>query len=284
VTAPAQASDIVFTRHPAARGVAWLRESWAMFGQARLPWLALIAGYYLVLLLASWVFAYLHPIAGQAITMLLKPVLAVGLLAAAWSQERGDRPRPRDLFRGFQANVRALLACGAAMLVGIAAALLVVSLIAGHILVELFTGPQPPDEALLRSTRLQLGLMAGAVVAMPVTLALWFAPALVVFQDASARAALGASLRAAMANWRPMLVFGLLVFGVGVLLPLMVVQVLIPLFPGEAGLSVAQVLLAAWGLMLAATLHIADYVSYRDIFHAGETLAPLDGGRSRTDA
>ena len=32
-----------------------------------------------------------------------------------------------------------------------------------------------------------------------------------------------------------------------------------------------------YGIFLAATLHISDYVSYRDVFHAGETLAPLSG-------
>ena len=28
-------------------------------------------------------------------------------------------------------------------------------------------------------------------------------------------------------------------------------------------------------LCLVATLHIADYLSYRDVFHAGETLATI---------
>jgi hypothetical protein len=30
----------------------------------------------------------------------------------------------------------------------------------------------------------------------------------------------------------------------------------------------------------AATLHVSDYVSYRDVFHAGETLAPLTPSRA----
>jgi hypothetical protein len=33
-----------------------------------------------------------------------------------------------------------------------------------------------------------------------------------------------------------------------------------------------------------STLHIADYVSYRDVFHAGETLAPIGGGDARAPA
>ena len=34
-------------------------------------------------------------------------------------------------------------------------------------------------------------------------------------------------------------------------------------------------LLLPYSLFFAATLHVSDYVSYRDVFHAGETLAPL---------
>jgi len=46
MTTPARATDVVFTRHPARRGMAWLAESWAMFSRARLPWLVLISMYY----------------------------------------------------------------------------------------------------------------------------------------------------------------------------------------------------------------------------------------------
>jgi len=36
MTAPARTVDVVFTRHPARRGFAWLLESWAMFSRARM--------------------------------------------------------------------------------------------------------------------------------------------------------------------------------------------------------------------------------------------------------
>ena len=34
-------------------------------------------------------------------------------------------------------------------------------------------------------------------------------------------------------------------------------------------------LLLPYSLFFASTLHVSDYVSYRDVFHANETLAPL---------
>jgi hypothetical protein len=66
------------------------------------------------------------------------------------------------------------------------------------------------------------------------------------------------------------------VFFYGAVLPGLFSGVLILLLQ-EPGLQIAKVLLMPYGIFLAATLHISDYVSYRDVFHAGETLAPLAG-------
>ena len=55
----------------------------------------------------------------------------------------------------------------------------------------------------------------------------------------------------------------------------MVAKIAFTLLPSQATVDVVRIALLAYGSMFAATLHISDYVSYRDIFHAGETLAPL---------
>lgn len=277
MSAPSQASDIVFTRQPAARGLVWLRQSWAMFTAARLPWLVLIALYYVVIVLANAL-----PVIGQIAWPFAKPIFAVGLLAAAWTQERGGRPTPADLFRGFRSNVAALLPFGLVMIGGVLAAIALASIVDGGLLMQLVSAPDEGKvEEILRNPRLQLGLAAGALVGLPVTLALWFAPALVVFQDAGPRAALGASLRASAANWRPIALYGIAIFALGAMLPILAGQLLVALFPAEATIAVVRVLVIAWLLVFAAMLHISDYVSYRDIFHSGETLAPLEGGRPR---
>ncbi len=247
-----------------------------MFSRARMPWLVLISIYYVILLLVNVV-----PIVGQLVWPLLKPVFAVGLLAAAWAQERGGTPGPADLFKGFKANVRALLPLGVVFIAGVALAALSTSLVDGGMFLGLVAGDEPASLESLSSSRLQAGLLFGALVALPVTLALWFAPALVVFQDVGPGVALGASLRAALANWRPLLVYAVGVLTFGVLLPLLAGQVLLMLLPSETMLAVVRFLLLAYGLMFAATLHVSDYVSYRDVFHSGETLAPTTPGPSR---
>ena len=276
MTTPARARDIVFTRHGARRGFAWLAEAYRMFWRAPLRWVGLVLLYAVILYLSAII---------PPLFLLLRPVFAVGLLAAAWTQERGGSPRLSHMFQGFRANLRALLALGALSIAGITLAILATALFDGGVLLELIArDPTAADgdraagtEALLKSGRLQTSMLVAAMLSLPTVLALWFAPALVVFQDAGAWTAIGASLRGALANWRPVLVYGLSVVLFGA--PLVVVKPALVLFPSEFGVTIVYFTYVAYWLMFSATLHIADYVSYRDVFHAGETLAPLAGER-----
>jgi hypothetical protein len=129
---------------------------------------------------------------------------------------------------------------------------------------------------MVRTGDLQLAMMFAALCALPTVLALWFAPGLVVFQDANAMTAIGASLRAAIGNWRPLLVYGLGVFFYGGVLPGLLLMVLAAVLPQDVGRFALGFVLFPYLTFFFATLHISDYVSYRDVFHAGETLAPLD--------
>jgi len=282
MSTPARATDIVFTRHGARRGLAWLAEAYAMFSRAKLAWAVLVTFYALLMLLVASI-----PFVGPVLIWVLKPLFSVGMLAAAWTQERGGRPALPQLFQGFKSNVGALISLGFVLIAGIAAAWYVTSLIDGGALLELTqsrtaasdAGDANADdraiEALITSGRLQRSAVILLLLALPTFLAMFFAPALVVFQDAGPIAALGASLRAALANWRPLIIYALAIVALGPLLVLTVIQIGITLFPSTTTISVIRIALFVYGLMFAATLQISDYVCYRDIFHAGETLSPL---------
>ena len=149
-------------------------------------------------------------------------------------------------------------------------AVVATSWIDGGKVLEVLSGTTRPDEALLRRGDVQAAMLFGALCALPVLLALWFAPALVVFQDCGAARALGTSLRAAAANWRPILVYGLLLFFYGVLLPAALAALIAALAPRDAGYTILMFALLPYLAFFIATLHISDYVSYRDIFHPDE--------------
>jgi hypothetical protein len=240
-----------------------------MFRAAPLRWLMLLTIYYLLVALAElapW------PTLGKLAASILKPVFAVGFLAAAWSQERGGRPTLPDLFRGFRSNLWALVPLGIVFFAGMMLAVWSTTLVDGGALIDWFSGGDEPSEALQRSGRLQLAFVFGALCALPTILALWFAPALVVFHDAGAFTALATSLRAALTNWRPTGVFGLAVLFYGGVLPAL--GATLARIAGEtAGTIIAVGILFPYMLVFLATFQIADYVAYRDVFHADEPPA-----------
>lgn len=273
--------DIVYARHPAANGVTWLRRAFAMFAQHRLPWVLLFCGYFAALFVVN-----LIPLAGPFAVFMVKPVLAVGLLAAAWSQERGGTPTMQQLFHGFRSNVWALLAIGAFFVLGMALAIQASALVDGGKLRDLASGnatfTEEQAREALASPRLQLAMLFSALLAVPVLLATWWAPALVVFQDAGAGRALATSLRAAFANWRPLAIYALSILFFCLMLPMMLLTLLAVLLPAAVLQVLVLLVMLPYSIVLTVTLHISDYVSYRDVFHAHETLAPLPPGTGAT--
>ena len=276
----AAARDIVFTRHPGSRGLGWLKESYAMFRTARLAWILLLMTYYLMLLFADFI-----PFIGGLAAPLLKPVFAVGFLAAAWTQERGGAPAVRQLFQGFRSNVFALCSLGVVFVLGMMIAVGATAAIDGGKLFDLIANPAPQDldqdavakrlSDTLSDSQVQLGMLLAALCAIPTLLALWWAPALVVFQDARAITALAASLRAALANWRPILRYVVSVFFFGGFLPTLAGTLIALVVPAPVGRALALALMLPYMLCFVATLHISDYVSYRDVFHSDEAMAPI---------
>ena len=259
---------IPFARLDAGRGLHWLKVAYGMLSMARIQWLLLLLCYYLLLGLVD-----LIPFLGQLAAPILKPVFAVGFLAAAWSQERGETPRLRQLFQGFRSNLWALVPLGVVLLVGITVAVLGTSLVDGGRLLDAVSGKTKLDEALLSDDRVEAAMLFAVLCALPVMLSLWFAPALVVFQDCTALQALRTSLRASIANWKPISVYGLLVFFFGGIVPGVVTALIALLAPESLAFTIALLLLMPYLSLFIATLHISDYVSYRDVFHAGEVHA-----------
>jgi len=272
---PSPPPAIPFVRRDAWRGMFWLRQAYSMFRAAPLRWLLLIAAYYVLVAVAQlgpW------PALGKFAAAILKPVFAVGFLAAAWGQERGSKPQFADLFRGFRSNLKALLSLGLVFFVGMTLAVGATAVIDGGALIAWGSGGEEPSEEVLSSGRLQLAMLFGILCALPTLLALWFAPALVVFHDAGALTALSTSLRVALANWRPVAVFGIAILFYGGMVPALG-DALARLLDTPVSTVLGVALLLPYGLIFLATLQIADYVAYRDVFHA-DVPTPVDADQA----
>jgi hypothetical protein len=161
---------------------------------------------------------------------------------------RGQPLEFAHLFAGFSRNSGQLLLLGALYLVGALVALMIafvptIGLVGGMAAM----GVGDPD-ALLGSLGLPLliGVLLWIALLLPVVMAIWFAPALIILNDLPAVEAIKASFRACLRNIVPFLVYSV----VGLLLAVLAT---LPLLLG-------------W-LVLAPVLITSTYCAYRDIFY-----------------
>jgi hypothetical protein len=269
--------EFPYTQYPARQGFAWLATAYRMFKVHRLAWSAVVLAYFIILLLMQTV-----PFVGPYAAALLSPVFGVGLLAAAWTQERGGRPAFNQLFQGFRTNLWSLVAIGIFFVGAIALVAFASSLVDGGKLRELMAHSKEMTEAQiaagLTDPQLQLGVAFSALLSLSIMILTWWAQALVVFQDAGPGGALAASLRAALANWKPLALYGLGIFFYVGIVPGLITAIVAVIVPLPAAQLLVIALLLPYSLFFAATLYVSFYVSYRDVFHAGETLTPLSAG------
>jgi uncharacterized membrane protein len=223
----------------AGRGWDWIASGWELFKKQAGMWIALV----LVAFVIFFVLA-LIPVIGSLATFVLSPVFAAGVLAGSRAVEEGRGLEIGHLFTGFREKLAPLATVGAIYLGAAVAIALVVGLATGA---SIFTMMSAGGEAATPAAALTviLALLIMLALLLPVVMAVWFAPALVLFHDKGAVDAMKESFSGCLRNIVPFLVYGvvMLVFGVLAAIPL--------------GLG--------W-LVLGPVLCTSFYTSYKDIY------------------
>jgi len=226
---PAQAG--VSCRVEAGAAFDWLRQGWAMFAAGPAVWF----GASLLVLLGGLALCIV-PLIGPRVAALLLPVVMAGFLQMCRHQQDGEAPRLSDLFAGFQAGQGALVVIGVCFMLALWG-------IGG--LADLLATTRPGGGPWAMFGGWMRGLLLTLPLLLPLLMALFFAPALALFNRLPAAAAMRASFVACAANGLPLLVFGLIL---GVL----------------AFFAALPILLGF--LILLPVMVGASYAAYRDIF------------------
>lgn len=190
----------------AGRGWSWIVEAFALFRRNPLMWLTLN----LILLGIAWLLGKV-PVAGEHIVYLLAPIFLAGLMAACRDLERGNTIEIAHLFRGFRENTTPLVTVGGVHMVGqILVSGLMLS-IGGPEMHEIMQGGEeaaanvPPE---VRG-RILLALSVSLALYLPLAIAMWFAPAIVMLNGETGFRAMLLSLKAGLRNLVPFLVYSL---------------------------------------------------------------------------
>ena len=228
----------------AARGWDWIVGGWNLFKKQPGMWIGLI-------LVAAVIFIVMAiiPFIGSLAMMVIGPVFAGGVLLGCKALDEGGGLEIGHLFAGFKEKFGTLAAVGALYLAAVVVISLVVGLVFGAGMFALFAGSggEPgagaAAGAVLGSLLMVLVMLA---LMLPVVMAIWFAPALVVFNDRGAIDAMKESFAGCLKNIVPFLLYGVIMIVFNVLAA-------IPIFLGY--------------LVFLPVAAASIYTSYRDIYY-----------------
>ena len=229
-------------RHvPAANGWQWIAEGFGLFKASPVIWIALFLIYLLIGMGLSIV-----PVVGPVVLNLLAPVFIAGFMRGGRAIEMGEERESNHLFAGFKQNTAQLITVGGIYLAGIIILVGVVfMMMGGAALGGLFAGHGAEDAAAVADGRMLLGLLIMMALILPLIMAYWFAPTLVVFHDIKATDAMKLSFAACLRNIIPFTLYSLI----------SIVLILLAMIPLGLGL-----------LVMIPTMTASLYTSYRDIF------------------
>jgi hypothetical protein len=226
----------------AGQGWAWIADGFGLFKKAPGIWIALV-----VVLIVIMVVLRLIPFVGAAAAVLLMPALTGGLMLGCEAQQQGGTLELRHLFEGFKEHTGNLIALGALNIVALIIVLIPVFVIVG---VGAAVGVMQGDAtgAVAMGGSFMLAMLVFLALIVPVAMALWFAPALVVLRGLAPVAAIRESFVGCLKNIIPFLIYGVVMLVLSVLAT-------VPILLG-------------W-LVLGPVAIASIYTAYRDIFGDG---------------
>jgi len=223
----------------AGQGWTWIAEGFGLFKKAPGIWIALVVILFVILVVLAFI-----PLLGAVATFLIMPVFVGGLLLGCRALEGGGELEVAHLFAGFKAHTGNLIVLGALAIAGwIVVMLPVVVIVGAGAFLAALRGDAAGVAALGGS--FMLAWLVALALSIPIYMALWFAPALVVLREMAPVEAIKESFLGCLKNILPFLVYSIVLMVLGI---------------------VAAIPLGLGWLVLGPTLIASVYVSYRDIY------------------
>jgi uncharacterized membrane protein len=226
---------------PAGHGWDWIAGAWDLFKRQPVMWIVFtVVG--AVIFIA---FHFLMPVVGQLVLTLLAPVFAGGIMIGCRDLEEGRELQFSHLFAGFRERFGSLISVGLISLAFTFVIALVVGLVTGAGMWTLLGGGADPAAVAAAGLTILLAFLVMLALLLPVYMAMWFAPPLVVFHAQGPGEAMKNSFVGCLKNIVPFLLYGVILF-------LLSIVATLPMLLG-------------W-LVLVPVVAGSLYTGYRDIF------------------
>lgn len=224
----------------AGQGWTWIADGFGLFKKAPGIWIALVVILFVILVVLAFI-----PLLGAVATFLLMPAFLGGLILGCRELQGGGELELRHLFAGFdKAHAGNLIVLGALTIAGWVIVMLpVVAIVGAGAIVAVMRGDTAGAAAMGGSVL--IAWLVALALSIPIYMALWFAPSLVVLGERAPVAALKESFVGCLKNILPFLVYSIVVAALGI---------------------VASIPLGLGWLVLGPVLIASVYTAYQDIF------------------
>ncbi len=226
----------------AKQGWQWIISGFYLFRMAPAAWI--LASFTLVLIAMTLA---LVPLLGKFIFTLISPVFLAGLMVGCKDLEQGKKLELLHLFLGFKKNVAPLITIGGIYLIGQVLIVGLVMLIGGTVMMDMLLYGKRVDEnelMVVMDNMLTASLVA-LTLSIPLMMAAWFSPLLVIFNNTPPIVAMKKSFFACLRNIIPFQIYGIT----------LIILTIFAVMPYGLGL-----------IVLIPTVFASIYVSYKDIF------------------
>ena len=225
----------------AGHGWEWIASGFALFKKQ--PGIWVVLG--LILMAFFWLASNIAFIGWFVITLLF-PVLVAGIMIGCRALKKDENLEIGHLFAGFKQNTSNLFMLGVLTLVAWIIVYIPAILVMG---VAGFMAMMRGDAAAIIALGLTflLAMLVMLALSIPIYMAVWFAPSLIVFHDLAPVEAMKTSFIACLKNIIPFLLYGVI----------MLVLMVIAAIPIGLGF-----------LVLMPVILASVYTAYRDIFFA----------------
>ncbi|MBP3946592.1 BPSS1780 family membrane protein [Psychrobacter sp. K31L] len=227
----------------AAAGMSWIVKAFGLFKDQPLLWFGMSVTFLIIVGIASSI---------PLLNILIIPTLFMflgGFIKGAAAQSQGAELRFDHLFSAFKSHWQPLLILGLLYLVGIIICMIPLFIAMGSMMFSMMTGGMGSSYGMMNDISLGsifLGYLLSMLLIIPLYMALWFAPALVILHNLKPITAMKKSFEAGKVNVVPILVYGLISV---LLLPILTMLTL--------GLGV---------LLILPIMLLTYYTSYRDVW------------------
>lgn len=239
---------MIEARHVRGRqGLQWILSGFYLFRLSPFVWILLC--FTLILIAAT---LELLPVLGKFIFTLISPVFMAGIMTGCRSLEQGSQLELGHLFLGFRKNTAPLITVGGFYLIGQVLIIGVFMMIGGSALVDmLLYGKRFDEQELMEVMDNALSAsLAGLLLTVPLMMAVWFAPLLVMFENMPPLIAIRKSFFACLKN----------IISFQIYMIVLVILLVLAIMPYGLGL-----------FLWIPTVFASIYVSYQDIFQSGLT-------------